>query len=863
MSEGEQGAAAALLDLALDDPKVAALRARTLIAATSDPWWASVGHHALGLALRTAGDLPEAVAELRKGLRLAARSGDVDRAADVRASLGVTLISQGHTVRGLALLDAAIEQTEDRSLAAKALMRRGACLAWILGRHHAGLADLSAALRVFGELGDQVWEARTRGFLGLMHLGVGDVATAEAQTTLARERFVRLDRGAEAALMLLNRGVIAYVKGDVTASLTLFDLCEEEFNEHDVDPTLLVIERSTALLIAGLAAEAVVVVDDQLRRGASVPVERAELRLRLAKACLAVGDHERAATEALTASRFFRRSGGDWFTHQAELVGLLARERAGVMHGSLTRAAARTAAALEEDRSDEAVIGWLLAARTAAGRDPTARAEHLARAATYRTHPTALVKAGAWLARALDRQSRGDRRGVLVACGRGLAELDRHRATLGSSELRALASGHGAELAALALATAVDGPARRLLRWSERWRATSLAQPPVRPPEDDDLATGLAALRDNGRRLQLARSDAADTARLERDRARLEDQVRRLTRRTAGAGLAVDSRLDVDRLVAETGDAAFVELVEIEGELHAVVATRGRVRTQHVGPVAEAERAAEFARYGLRQAARGRPAPLAEAGVRLQAALLGPKVARWVADRPVVVSPTSALHAAPWGLLPVLACVPHSVVPSGRLWLMALERAQSSDAEDRVVFVSGPGLTTGGAEIDVVAPHHPAAVVLRHEAATVDATLEALDGATLAHVAAHGHFRAESPLFSSLDLADGPLLVHDFERMGAPPLRVLLSACDSGVLAPVGAGELLGLVAALLAVGTAGVVASVAVVNDEATVSVMVDAHAGLEAGDDLASALLRARSAAGGDPVREGAAAAFLALGV
>ena len=91
----------------------------------------------------------------------------------------------------------------------------------------------------------------------------------------------------------------------------------------------------------------------------------------------------------------------------------------------------------------------------------------------------------------------------------------------------------------------------------------------------------------------------------------------------------------------------------------------------------------------------------------------------------------------------------------------------------------------------------------------------------------------------------------------------MLSACESGVLAPVGAGELLGLVSALLAIGTAGVVASVAVVNDEATVDVMVDVHARLDDGADLADALLAARTATAHDATLAATAASFTAMGV
>ena len=67
----------------------------------------------------------------------------------------------------------------------------------------------------------------------------------------------------------------------------------------------------------------------------------------------------------------------------------------------------------------------------------------------------------------------------------------------------------------------------------------------------------------------------------------------------------------------------------------------------------------------------------------------------------------------------------------------------------------------------------------------------------LVHVAAHGRFRADNPMFSALEMADGPLMVHDLEQLRRAPHRIVLSACDSGIMVPVGAGELLGLASAV------------------------------------------------------------------
>lgn len=305
-----------------------------------------------------------------------------------------------------------------------------------------------------------------------------------------------------------------------------------------------------------------------------------------------------------------------------------------------------------------------------------------------------------------------------------------------------------------------------------------------------------------------------------------------------------------------------VELVEVDGDVHVVVIHGGKVRRRLAGSTEEALQFAANARSALRRAARGRPYAPGDLGVRLQEALLG-QAADLIPDGPVVICPTGRLHAVPWSMLPVLADRPFSIVPSAAQWQRA--RAVPKPRKKKVVLLAAPGLGSGGSEVPKLARRYKDATVLRGKKATVEAALAGLDGASLAHVAAHGRFREDSPLFSSLEMADGSLSVYELERLKRAPYRLILSACESGVLAPVGADELLGLTSALFSMGTAGLVCSIAEVNDEATAALMVDLHEHLAAHpkEGLAGALLAARRAAQGDPTREATAAAFLALGI
>jgi hypothetical protein len=318
----------------------------------------------------------------------------------------------------------------------------------------------------------------------------------------------------------------------------------------------------------------------------------------------------------------------------------------------------------------------------------------------------------------------------------------------------------------------------------------------------------------------------------------------------------------VDELLAELGDTRLVELIDVDGVLHAVVAGGGRVRRHTVGDRRTAEREVDRARFRLRRLAESPSSagpPLEVIGQRLAASLLGTAVAD-LGDGPVVLVPPGRLQALPWMLLPPLADRPVSVAPSAATWLRARRVVPPSDR--RVALVCGPGLPAGAAEMSELTRQYPAATVLAGPGATADRVLQALDGAWLAHLAAHGTFRADSPMFSALRLSDGPLTVYDLERLRRAPYMLVLSSCESGVVQPVGADELLGLTSSLVPLGAASILGSVVPISDRAAAPLMTTLHGHLRAGHPLAAAFALTSQDVGDEPVAVATARAFVALG-
>jgi CHAT domain-containing protein len=228
---------------------------------------------------------------------------------------------------------------------------------------------------------------------------------------------------------------------------------------------------------------------------------------------------------------------------------------------------------------------------------------------------------------------------------------------------------------------------------------------------------------------------------------------------------------------------------------------------------------------------------------------------------PLVVVPTAVLHDVPWSLLPPLAGRAVSVSASFTGWASAVRRREErmSDPPGPVGFIAGPGLDYAELEVETLAAFYSAPAVLVGADATVERGLDLFARADVAHVACHGHFRSDNPLFSAIHLADGPLSVYDFERLDRLPTTVILSACSVAGAKVLQGGSVLGLAAALTTLGAASVIAPLTPISDASSVEVMQRLHHELVAGAAPAAALAAAVLA---HDMADPTAGAFIALG-
>jgi CHAT domain-containing protein len=114
-----------------------------------------------------------------------------------------------------------------------------------------------------------------------------------------------------------------------------------------------------------------------------------------------------------------------------------------------------------------------------------------------------------------------------------------------------------------------------------------------------------------------------------------------------------------------------------------------------------------------------------------------------------------------------------TVPPSATRWL---ELRRTSRAErPRVGLVAGPNVARAEEEVSRAAAAWRGATVLTGAGAAADRVTSLATRVDVLHLAGHGRHPGDNPLFSAIDLADGPWFGYDIDQLPHTPHTVVLS----------------------------------------------------------------------------------------
>jgi CHAT domain-containing protein len=155
--------------------------------------------------------------------------------------------------------------------------------------------------------------------------------------------------------------------------------------------------------------------------------------------------------------------------------------------------------------------------------------------------------------------------------------------------------------------------------------------------------------------------------------------------------------------------------------------------------------------------------------------------------------------------------------------VMGLPDSQAPLIADEVIAVAGllP-------ESDLYLGEHATSTVLRDSGAV----------SRFIHIATHGHFRYDNPLFSGVRLGDGNVQLYDLYDLSLPAELIALSGCATGLHVTARGDELLGLQRGLLYAGAKSLLLTMWEVHDQSTAQFMRMFYKGLLEGADKAKAL-------------------------
>ena len=282
-------------------------------------------------------------------------------------------------------------------------------------------------------------------------------------------------------------------------------------------------------------------------------------------------------------------------------------------------------------------------------------------------------------------------------------------------------------------------------------------------------------------------------------------------------------------------DTALVEYYSTEDRLVAAIVTRKSIKIIPVSVVSRVLNFLHLLRFQLSKFRMGTAyvarfeKPLLQATQghleRLYADLIAP-VLEHLSAKHLVFVPHGALHFLPFHALKTgsdYLCDLHTVsyAPSATVFVLCQEKSARDLPNSLVMGIPDERAPEILAEVQSVAGLLPHPELFVGSQATAAVLRQRGAASSLLHIATHGNYRQDNPMFSGIRLGDGYLNLYDLYQIRLPARLVTLSGCATGMNFVSAGDELLGLQRGLFCAGASSLLLSLWDVHDESTATLM------------------------------------------
>jgi CHAT domain-containing protein/predicted negative regulator of RcsB-dependent stress response len=225
--------------------------------------------------------------------------------------------------------------------------------------------------------------------------------------------------------------------------------------------------------------------------------------------------------------------------------------------------------------------------------------------------------------------------------------------------------------------------------------------------------------------------------------------------------------------------------------------------------------------------------------------LIAPVVKRLTGNHLLIV-PHGVLHFLPFhalfdGQQYLIDRFSVSYAPSATIFSFCHSRPSNQHGSTLVLAVPDAVAPFVFDEAKAVAGAIPASELFLGERATARVLQEKGEHSRIIHIATHGYFRQDDPMFSGIRLGDGILSLYDLYQLKLSADLVTLSGCATGLSVVADGDELLGLVRGLIYAGAKSALLTLWDVQDRSTAQFMAAFYGHLSGGEDKTVALRNA----------------------